>query len=146
MSNLSENRKALHDYTILETFEAGIVLSGQEVKSAKAGQVSLLGSFVKIKNNEAYLTNAYIAPYKKSPANPAYVPEQDRKLLLTRKELDEIATRRNAEGLALVPLSIFTTRNLVKVKIGLARGKRKYEKRETIKKREVDKDIRRFTN
>ena len=145
MSTLAENRKALHDYTILDTYEAGIVLSGQEVKAVKGGEASLQGSFVHIKGNEAYLTNAHISHYKKAAPDPSYDPARDRKLLLTRKELLEIADRRQSEGLTVVPLSIFTKRNLIKVKIGLARGKRKYEKREVIKKRETDREIRRFT-
>lgn len=145
MSTLAENRKARFDYTILETFEAGIVLSGQEVKSVKAGHVSLTGSFVHVKNGEAFLTNAHISRYAKAGPDKSYNPEQDRKLLLSRKELLEIADRRESEGLTIIPLSVFTTRGLVKVKIGLARGKRKYEKRETIKKRETEKEIKKFT-
>lgn len=141
MSTLAENRKARFDYTILQTYEAGIVLSGQEVKSVKAGQVSLNGSFVHVRNGEAYLTNAHIAPYAKALA-AGYSPEQDRKLLLNKKELLDIADRRNAEGLALVPLSVYTKGGKVKVQIALARGKRKYEKRETIKKRDTQKEIR----
>lgn len=141
MSTLALNRKARYDFTILQTYEAGIVLSGQEVKSVKAGQVSLNGSFVHVRNGEAYLTNAHIAPYAKA-ATSGYSPEQDRKLLLNKKELLDIADRRNAEGLTLVPLSVYIKRGKVKVEIGLARGKRKYEKRDTIKKRETQKEIR----
>jgi SsrA-binding protein len=144
VSTLSENRKARFDYTILDTFEAGIVLSGQ-VKSVKAGQISLNGSFVHIKNNEAFLTNAHVSPYKKAGKLEGYNPERDRKLLLNRKELVKIADRRQSEGLAIIPLSVFTTRGLVKIKIALARGKRKYEKRESIKKRETEKEIRKYT-
>lgn len=141
MPTLAFNRKARFDYTILKTFEAGIVLSGQEVKSVKSGQITLNGSFVNVKNNEAFLTNAYVAPYAKASTS-GYNPDRDRKLLLNKKELLEIADRRNAEGLSLVPLSVYTKGGKVKVEIALARGKRKYEKREVIKKRESEKKIR----
>src|SRR5690606_32162870 len=126
MATVAQNRKARHDYNILESFEAGIVLSGQEVKSVKAGEVSLAGSFVIFRGGEAYLTHAYIAPYKKAGELPDYNPERDRKLLLTEKELRNIAERRQSEGLTVVPLEMFVSRNLVKVKIGLVRGKHRY--------------------
>ena len=146
MSNLSENRRALHDYTILETFEAGIVLSGQEVKSVKLGQISLKGSFVHFKNGEAVLVNAHISPYAKAKTDPAYKPERDRKLLLGKKQLIQIADRRFSEGLTVVPLSVYTKGAFVKIKIALARGKRKYDKRIAIKNKEIAKKIKRMVN
>ncbi|OGE84835.1 MAG: SsrA-binding protein [Candidatus Doudnabacteria bacterium RIFCSPHIGHO2_02_FULL_46_11] len=146
MPTLAQNRQALHDFTILDTLEAGIVLSGQEVKSARLGQMSLKGSFVNFKNNEALLVNAYISRYQKAGPDPSYKPDRDRKLLLNARELQNIADRKHTEGLAVVPLSVYTKGKLVKVKIGLARGKRKFDKRESIKKREQQRKIRRIVN
>ena len=146
MPTLAENRKALHDYTILKTFEAGVVLSGQEVKSAKQGQLSLKGSFVHTRAGEAFLVNAYITPYQEARFDASYNPSRDRKLLLTKKELNEIANRRESEGLTVVPLSIFTKRSLIKVRIGLARGKKKYDKRRAIKEKELKQKIQRVLN
>ncbi len=145
MPTLASNKKARHDYTILDTLEAGIVLSGQEVKSAKLGQISLKGSFIHFKNGEAYLVNAHISPYQKAKPDAGYKPDRDRKILLSKKEMLQIADRKNSEGLAVVPLSVYTKGAFIKVQVGLARGKRKYEKREAIKKREVEREIRKFT-
>lgn len=142
MPKLAENRKARHDYNIVDTFESGIVLSGQEVKAVKSGQISLKGSFVKVRNNEAYLTNAHISQYKKAAPDPDYNPERSRKLLLSRKEIDKLIGKKQSEGLTVIPISVYTKRGLIKVEIALARGKKKYEKRDKIKKRDIDREIR----
>jgi SsrA-binding protein len=143
MPTLAENRRTLHDYTIIDTLEAGIVLTGPEVKSLKSGHASLKAAYVTIKNNEAYLINTHISPYAKASQNIGYDPVRDRKLLLTRREIARVLERKDSEGLTAVPMSIFTKGDLIKVKIALARGRKHYEKRDAIKKREIDREIRR---
>ena len=144
------NRQAHFNYTILETIEAGLVLRGAEVKSIRAGQVSLQDAFVKVREGEAWLMNCHIAPY--SHANTAsrslaggqtYEPTRARKLLLSKKEITSLGHKLATEGLALVPLKIYFTRNRAKVELGLGRGKKKYDKRESIKKRETERETRR---
>lgn len=140
------NKKAYHDYAISDTFAAGLVLFGPEVKSAKAGQIDLRGAYVSLDaNSEAWLINSYIAPYK--PARTAqknYNPHQNRKLLLTKKELNFLIGKQNEKGIALVPLEVYLKNRLIKLKIGLGRGKKKYDKRETIKKREFERRKRKI--
>jgi SsrA-binding protein len=146
------NKRALFDYDILEKFEAGIVLTGAEVKSVKNGHISLKGAYVTFKNNEAYLLNAHISPYQKagfaqrSTAEgkiTGYDPTRTRKLLLNKSELKRLIGKLSEKGLTIVPLKVYTTRRgRLKVEIGLGRGKKLYEKRELIKKREVDREIR----
>ena len=149
MPELAKNKRAFFDYDILETFEAGIVLSGQEVKSVRQGNVSLKGAFVTLrhlpkKKNvvEAWLTNAHITPYAKAGPLPGYDPTRTRKLLMHARELATLMGKRKQAGLTLLPLSLYTQRNRIKVHVGLGRGKKKYEKRETIKRRETDRTIR----
>lgn len=143
MPQLAKNKKALFDYDILEKFETGIALSGAEVKSAKNQQINLKGSYATILGDEAFLVNAHISSYKPAAAKQKdYDPTRKRKLLLHRKEIERLKGKMAGEGLTIVPISVYTKNNLIKVEIGLARGKKKYEKRETIKKREVDRRIR----
>src|SRR3989344_1147876 len=131
------NKKALHEYTILERFEAGIHLLGSEVKSLKGGHASLEGAFVRVIGSEAYLVNAQIFPY--IYARPeGYDPKRTRKLLLHKKELTSLKSKLDGANLTLVPLSWYTKGSLVKLEVGLARGKKQYEKREA-KKREDQK-------
>ncbi|MBI4093316.1 MAG: SsrA-binding protein SmpB [Candidatus Kerfeldbacteria bacterium] len=142
MPHLAENRQARHDYEILETLEAGIILTGPEVKSAKAGQINLRASYVTIRNNAAWLINCHIAAYK--PANlQNYNPTRTRKLLLNKHEIDTLIGKSKAQGQTLIPLSVYTKRGLVKVEIALARGKKAHDKRATIKKREAKRSIER---
>jgi SsrA-binding protein len=138
---ISENRRAYHDYQILEIFEAGLVLSGPEVKSAKSGQVDLKGSYVTVDSRgEAWLVNAYLAPYKPARLSlKSYQPHQVRKLLLTRKELNYLIGKQKERGVSLIPLKIFLRNRLVKLEIGVGVGKKKYDKREQIKKREFER-------
>ena len=140
--SFATNSKAYFDYNILETFEAGLVLSGQEVKSVKTGKVSLRGSYVKILNAEAWLIGATISPYQQNNTSPDYDPQRTRKLLLKKKEVLYLFEKSQEAGLAIVPLKLYSKKNLIKLEIGLARGKKKYDKRETIKKREEEKKIR----
>ncbi|MCM8787562.1 MAG: SsrA-binding protein SmpB [Candidatus Omnitrophica bacterium] len=143
MKTLAFNRRAKHDYKISETFEAGLVLTGQEVKSAKQGNVSLKGSYVTIKNNEAWLLNAYITPYKMAGPLPGYDPTRSRKLLLKKSELKSLIGKKQEKGLTLVPLCIYNKKGLLKLEFGIGRGKKKYDKREDIKKKEARRKIER---
>lgn len=143
MSTLAANRRARHDYAIHDTFDAGMVLTGAEVKSVKAGMVSLKGSYVGIRGGEAWLLGATISPYPQAGKNPDYDPHRSRKLLLTKSELGQIAGALSRERLTAVPLEVYTRHGLVKIKIGLARSKKQYEKRETIKKRDIEREVRR---
>jgi len=148
MPAIAINKKAKFDYEMMETLSAGLVLSGPEVKSAKAGQVSLKGAFVVLKQRpgrlpEAYLLNATITPYKF--AIPGSLDStRSRKLLLTKKELGQLVGKTAQEGLTLVPLSLYTKNGLVKLDFAIARGKKKYDKREDIKKRDVKRQLQRL--
>lgn len=137
------NPKARFDYEILETFEAGIVLSGSEVKAVRAGKVSIQGSYVKIFNMEAYLVGALIQPYQADNVSESYDPQQTRKLLLKKKELEYLLNKSEEAGLTLVPLKLYDKHGLIKLEIGVGRGKKKYDKRESIKKRDVERELRR---
>lgn len=143
MSALSENRKAYFNYEILETFEAGIELKGYEVKAVKSGKVSLTGSFATIKDNQIWLTNADISPYQPNNTPPDYEPTRSRRLLLKKDEIKYLIGKMHSDKLTLIPLKLYNKRSRIKVELGLARGKKKYEKRETIKKRETAREIRR---
>ena len=143
MHELSVNRRAHFDYTILQTYEAGLVLAGFEVKAAKAGSVSLAGSFVVIKNEEAILINTTISPYQPNNTPADYDPERSRRLLLHRSELKELIGKTSQSGLTMIPLKVYDVRNRVKILIGLARHKKSGDKRETIKKRDAQKEISR---
>jgi len=144
MKLINKNKQALFDYEILEHWKAGIVLSGPEVKSVKKGQISLSSSFIQIDSkNEAWLVNSYIAPYKPAAGvQTGYDPNHRRKLLLNKKEIASIIGKKSQKGLTIVPISVYTDKRLIKVEIGLARGKTKIDKREAIKKREVQREIR----
>ncbi|MBI4050344.1 MAG: SsrA-binding protein SmpB [Candidatus Doudnabacteria bacterium] len=143
MTVLAKNKEAYFNYAILEELEAGIVLSGHEVKSVKRGDVSLKGAHVIIKSSEAFLVNAHIAPYKYAGELPGYDPTRSRKLLLNKKEISGLIGRAKEQGMAVVPLELKTAHGLVKVKLGIGRGKKKYDKRETIKRREDERKIAR---
>lgn len=136
MPKLAENRQAIFNYEILDHVEAGIALFGFEVKAALKGMISLKGSYISIRNGEAFLLKARISPYQ--PANtPAwYEPERDRKLLLGKEELQYLIGKTSEKGLTLIPLSIYTKKRLIKLEFALARSKKKFEKREKIKERE----------
>ena len=149
MSTLAFNKRGLHDYIIEDKYDAGLVLLGHEVKSVKTGHITLKGSYVTIKISqqttrpEAWLINAYIPPYKKAGPLPDYLPRRSRKLLLTKKELKSLIGKRPEKGLTLVPIKVYTKRKLLKLQFGLGRGKKKEDKRETIKKRDVNRELRR---
>lgn len=141
MTTFIKNRKATFDFEHLDTFEAGAVLSGHEVKSIRAGKGKLESSFVKIINGEAWLLGASISPFQPANTPKNYDPEQPRKLLLSKKQLTKLEIETTANRLTIVPISWYSSKQLIKLKIALARGKKKSDKRETIKKRDVKRDI-----
>jgi len=138
---LAKNRRATFDYELIKKYEAGLVLKGLEVKSVKSGHASLKGSFVSVHNGELYLTNANIPPYKFAGNPKDYDPTASRKLLLHKKEIKYLLGKSKTEGLTMVPLLLYTSRNKVKLKFALARGKKKYDKRETLKKRSAQREM-----
>ncbi len=143
MPTYAVNRKVTYDYEILEKLEAGVVLSGAEVKAVRNGQINLKGSYVTFLRTEAYLLNAHISPYKFASPKAAYDPTHSRKLLLSQKEIAYLRGKSEEAGLTIVPLSVYTKSRFIKIEIAVARGKKKYDKREAIKKRDVQKDMRR---
>ncbi|OGZ17423.1 MAG: SsrA-binding protein [Candidatus Nealsonbacteria bacterium RBG_13_36_15] len=142
MAVLSENKKAYFNYQILEKFEAGLVLIGQEVKSIKTRGVSLAGSYVVIKNREAYLIGCKIPPYQPKNAPSDYNPERLRKLLLKKSEIKYLIGKSQQKGLTLAPLRMYTKKGKIKLEFGIAKGKKKADKRELIKKREAERKIK----
>lgn len=140
---LAENRRATFDYEILETYEAGIELRGFEVKAVKAGRMNLAGTFAIIRGGEAWLVNASISPYQSNNTPEGYDPTRARRLLLHRREIKELIGAGAQKGLTIVPLKVYASRNRIKVQIALARHKKKQDKRETIKRREGDREIQR---
>jgi SsrA-binding protein len=143
MQELAVNRRAHFDYDIIRTYEAGMALFGFEVKAVKNGRVSLAGSYALIRGDEAWLINAVIPPYQPANAPANYDPARTRRLLLHRSEIKELTGGASARGLTIVPLKVYAVRNRVKILLGLGRRKKKGDKRETIKKRETDREIER---
>lgn len=141
--SLIRNPEAGFHYDILEKIEAGIVLSGQEVKSLRRGHGSLKESFVVHENGELFLVRMYLPPYQPTNNAGGYDPYQKRKLLLSRKELSRFIQEKQAAGLTLIPISLYTKGRLIKVELALARGKNKHDKRETLKARDAEREIRR---
>lgn len=146
---LAKNKRAKIDFEILEKFEAGIELSGQEVKSAKLGNISLKGSYVMISHTgpsgqpEAWLLNAYISPYRYASKLEDYKPDRSRKLLLHKREIRYLMSKQKEKGLTLVPLCVYTRGGRIKIEFAVARGKKKFDRREEIRKQEAEKKIRR---
>jgi SsrA-binding protein len=143
MASYAENRKARFNYEFVEKYETGIELLGTEVKSVRAGQMSLEGAFVIVRGGEAFLINANIPPYQPKNAPKNYDQLRNRKLLLTKKELSELAGNEKNKSLTIVPISVYNKNRKIKVEIALVKGKRKTDKRQTIQKRETDREIRR---
>ncbi|CCH65907.1 tmRNA-binding protein SmpB [Richelia intracellularis HM01] len=140
---VSDNRQARYLYEILETYEAGLELFGTEVKSIRAGRINIQDGYALIKNGEAWLLNAHISPYNASSQYFNHEPRRTRKLLLHRQEIRKLIGKVEQQGLTLVPLKIYLKRGWVKVSIALARGKKVYDKRETIKQRQDQRDMQR---
>jgi SsrA-binding protein len=148
---LAVNKRARFDYDIQDVYEAGLVLLGYEVKSVKTGHVSLKGSYVTFKRGqgkslpEVYLTNAHISLYKFAGDRPDYDPTRPRKLLLNKKEIAHLLGKKEEQGLTLVPIKIYTKHSFIKLEFGVGKGRKKYDKREVIKKRELDRSVRTLT-
>lgn len=143
MITIIENKKAYFNYQILEKFKAGIVLQGQEVKSIKSGKISLRGSFVVLRGEEVFLIGANIPPYQPKNAPKNYNPQRSRKLLLKKTEIRHLIGKAKQRGLTMVPLKVYTDKGKIKLEFGIARGKKKVDKRELIKKREIEREIKR---
>ena len=141
MPTLATNPRAKYDYHILKTFEAGMVLAGHEVKAIKTGHISLKGSYVIIKNEEAWLINAQIPPYQPKNTPTDYQPSQTRKLLLNQREIKSLIGQSKRKGLTLVPLRVYTKKGKIKLAFALGLGKRQTDTREKIIKREVKRRI-----
>ena len=142
--NLAQNKKAFHDYEILDRYEAGIVLLGSEVKSIKDGKVSLKESYAKLINGELFIIGMHISEFREANINN-HEPVRNRKLLMHRKELKKLAVKLQNVGLTVIPLRIYRKMHLIKVEIGICKGKREFEKRSAIKDREVKRDLDRIT-
>lgn len=143
MKILAENRVARHEYFIDDTYEAGISLDGGEVKSVRAGSVNLRDSFCVIKNAEVFIKNMHIAVYDKSGAFNTSDSKRDRRLLLHKSEIRRLIGKVNEKGYTLVPLKIYLNKALIKMEIGLCRGKHTYDKKESIKNRDLDREAQR---
>lgn len=139
---VASNRRARHDYELLERFSSGIRLTGDEVKSLRAGRASLVDSYGRVRDGELWLEGMHIPPYEQGNTR-THLPLRPRKLLLHRREIEEIARGVNEKGLALVPLQVYFVHGLAKVELALARGKRRYEKRQSIAKREAQREMER---
>ena len=140
-ANIAENRKASHDYHLLKTFEAGLVLLGTEVKSIREGRVNLRDSFARIDEGEVYLYNVNISSYSHR-GYADHEPMRRRKLLLHREEIRKLIGKTVEKGMTLVPLRLYFKNGRVKVAVSLAKGKKEYDKRETIKRREAERETR----
>ena len=139
---LARNRKASHDYFLLEKYEAGLALQGSEIKAIRAGQISLKEAYIRTDGRQAWLVNAHIAPY--NPASRAnHNPLRERKLLLHRKEIAELAEEVQRKGNTIVPLQVYLKEGRAKLEIAVARGKKKYDKREDIAKRDAEREMAR---
>src|SRR3989344_3455837 len=142
MKVLANNKKAFFDYEFLEKFQGGLMLTGAEVKSAKMGRMQLQGAFLHIQKGELWLKNSTIAKYEPAGIETPYDALRDRKVLVHKRELHRMAGKIQTAGLTLVPIHVYIQRNLLKLEFALARGKKQYEKREAIKKRDIDRQLR----
>jgi len=141
--SIVNNRKAYYEYHVLDEYEAGIVLVGSEVKSIRDGNVTLLDSFIYFKSGEVWIKNLKVARYSQAHMSEPHDENRDKKLLLTKKEVSKISRSMEDMGVTCVPLSIFKKRNKLKVKIGVVKGKKLYDKRQTIKDRDMKRDLQR---
>jgi len=142
IKNVATNRKAFHNYHIGDSVEAGIALTGSEIKSIRSGRVSLGDAYVRPENRELWLLNAHIARYEAS-SYLSHEPKRPRKLLLHRKEIDSLTSKVSEKGLTLVPTRLYIKNSIAKVEVALAKGKRLYDKRESISRREVERELAR---
>lgn len=144
MPSLAQNKKAFHDYIVLDRYEAGIVLTGAEIKSVKNGGANLKGSYITIKNGEIWTQNMHISPYKYA-SDKDFNPLRNRKLLLKKKEILKIASLEHEKGITIIPLAIHLKNNYAKIEIGICKGKKMYDKRNDLKKKsqklEIDRSL-----
>lgn len=140
---ISTNRKAYFEYNVIEDFSAGIVLLGSEVKSIRKGDVNITDCFAYIKSGEIWIKNMKVARYKQAHMLEKHDENRDKKLLLNRKEIDKIEKLLQDKGTTMVPLEIFTLKNRIKIKLGVVKGKKLYDKRQSIKERDMERDLRR---
>ena len=138
---IAQNRRARHEYHVEDTFEAGIVLRGTEIKSIRAHKVSLADAYARIEGDEAWLIGLHIAPWESTDVRFNHEPKRARKLLLHRREIDELLGKTKAKGLTIVPLSIYISRGRAKVELGLARGKQTWDRRREIAERDAKRDM-----
>ena len=143
MPTLLDNKKVHFNYEILERFQAGLEVVGHEVKALRKKMGGLDGSYVTIRGGEAYLINSFIPPYQVNNTDPLYEPRRNRRLLLTKKEILRLAEVEHQAGLTIVPISVYNNKRWIKVEIAIVRGKKQFDKRETIKKRDTEREIRR---
>jgi SsrA-binding protein len=141
--SLIQNKKVGLDYEILETFEAGVELLGFEVKSIRNHQGSLLGSHVTIRGNEGFIISSNIPPFQEKNTPKDYDPKRNRRLLLTKAEIQKLGSLETKNGLTIVPISMYSKGGKIKVEISIVRGKKKHDKRQTLKKRDTEREIRR---
>lgn len=141
---VAKNKKAGRDYYILDTIESGIVLKGNEVKSVRGHQVNIKDSFARVENQEAFLYNLHISPYECSDITDSVDPTRRRKLLLHKREIVRLSTKVIEKGLTLIPLKIYFKRGKIKVELAIVKGKRKYDKREKLKKKVHDREIKKL--
>ena len=139
---IAQNRKARYDYTVVETVEAGMVLTGTEIKSIRAGRINLKDGYAHIRNGEVYLINVHIAPYEQGNMFN-HEPLRTRKLLMKKKQISRLIGETQSGGFTLIPLKVYIKNGYAKVLIGLAKGKKKYDKRESIKKKDQEREIKR---
>lgn len=142
MPSLASNKKAHHDFDLLEEFEGGLKLTGPEVKSVRAGNTSLAGAFLTIQHDQLILKNAHIGHYAPAGQSQPENTRVDRPVLVHKRELNRLRSKHEAERLTIVPISLYTSRGFVKLGFALAKGKKKHEKRETLKQRDLDREIR----
>lgn len=141
MKVVASNRKARHDYDILDTFEAGMALVGTEVKSLRDGKIVLKDAHARVEDGELWLLGVHVAPYELADGFSGHDPERRRKLLLHRWEIDELGERTAREGLTIIPLSVYFKEGRAKIELGLARGRRNYDKRHAIAERDAARDL-----
>lgn len=144
MSDLVSNKKAKFDYNFIKSFDAGVTLLGFEVKALRKGKGSLSGSYVIVRGNEAFIVGMDIPPYQQNNTPEGYDSRRIRRLLLNKKEISELVGHEKAMGESIIPKRVFLKNNKVKIELGVAKGKKKFDKRETIKKRETDRNINRI--
>jgi SsrA-binding protein len=143
MATFANNSKARFDYEILETFSAGLELFGAEVKSVRAGKMSLVGAYVGVRGNEAFLIGSDIPAYQPKNAPDSYDSTRPRRLLLSKSEVEELGKAEGTKGLTIVPISVYNKGRFIKLDLGIGRGKKKFDKRASIKERDVERDLKR---